>query len=148
IRLEAEIEPDVGEVLGDPNRLQQVVCNLVTNAVKFTPEGGLVEVRLGGRGATGTLVVAGNGGGNSAGFPPHRLPRVRPTETGATQRSSGLGLGLAIVHHLVEEHGGTIRAESPGEGLGATFTVTLPLFEPLSQRASTAVATEETSSPK
>ncbi len=131
IHIEATIELLAGEVLGDAQRLQQVVSNLLANAVKFTPERERVAVRLGGEGTTATLAVEDSGCGISPGFLPFVFDRFRQAEEGAatatTRRRGGLGLGLAIVRHLVEAHGGCVKAESPGEGRGATFTVTLPL---------------------
>jgi PAS domain S-box-containing protein len=128
VRLEARIDPQVGAVLGDAQRLQQVVSNLVSNAVKFTPGGRRVQVTLERDGASARLVVADEGCGIPPDFLPHVFERFRQADGGATRRQGGLGLGLAIARHLVDEHGGTLRAESPGEGRGATFTVTLPLL--------------------
>jgi len=105
-------------------RLQQVVWNLVGNAVKFTPHGGRVVVRLRSVRDRAELTVSDTGRGISAAFLPHVFEPFRQARAGAQQ---GLGLGLAIVRQLVELHGGTVRAESPGEGRGARFTVTLPL---------------------
>jgi signal transduction histidine kinase/ActR/RegA family two-component response regulator len=114
-------------VYGDANRLQQIVWNLVSNAVAFTPDHGRVSVRVE-RSATDACVqVADTGQGIPAHFLPHIFERFRQADSTSTRRHGGLGLGLAIVRHLVELHGGTVRADSPGEGLGATFTVTLPL---------------------
>jgi PAS domain S-box-containing protein len=128
IRIEATIEPMTGAVLGDAQRLQQVVSNLITNAVKFAPERGRVALRLERRGTTAMIAVEDNGCGIPPEFLPHVFDRFRQAEEGATtRRRGGLGLGLAIVRHLVEAHQGTVTAESPGEGRGATFTVALPL---------------------
>ena len=129
IQLDAAIESVAGTVLGDADRLQQVVSNLLTNAVKFTPIGGRVSVRLGREGASARIVVEDSGRGIAPDFLPRVFDRFRQAESGTTRRHGGLGLGLAIVHHLVEAHGGQVKAESPGEGRGATFTVTLPLVE-------------------
>jgi signal transduction histidine kinase len=134
IRLDAVIEPVEGVVLGDPERLQQVVVNLLTNAVKFTPSGGRVEVRLDRAGTTGRIVVEDTGRGMAPEFIPYAFDRLRQEETGTTRRQGGLGLGLSIVRNLVEMHGGTVKAESPGEGRGATFTVTLPLVSAEAER--------------
>jgi CheY-like chemotaxis protein len=115
-------------VLGDPERLQQVVWNLVANAIKFTPEEGRVEVVLD-LGAAGVrLQVSDNGIGISPEFLPHVFDRFRQGTTGSSRTHGGLGLGLTIVRHLVEAHGGTVRAESDGVGKGARFLVTLPML--------------------
>jgi signal transduction histidine kinase len=117
-----------GPVSGDPARLQQVVWNLLFNAVKFTPEGGRVEVRLEREGSRARVTVSDTGKGIDADFLPHVFDRFRQADSSSTRQHGGLGLGLAIVRHLVEFHGGTVSAESDGEGRGATFTVTLPLL--------------------
>jgi PAS domain S-box-containing protein len=127
IRLEATLAPLGGEVLGDPCRLQQVVSNLLTNALKFTPPGGRIGVRVERAGAAARIVVEDSGRGISPEFLPHVFDRFRQEERTVAGSPEGLGLGLAIVRHLVEAHGGMVCAESPGEGRGATFTVTLPL---------------------
>jgi len=127
IQLSVTFDPSARHVSGDAGRLQQVVWNLLSNAVKFTPEGGRIEVRLGRAGAHAQLTVSDNGCGFSPAFLPHVFDRFRQADGSSTRRHGGLGLGLAIVRHLVELHGGTARADSPGEGCGATFTVTLPL---------------------
>ncbi len=115
------------EVVGDPVRLQQVVSNLLTNAVKFTPAGGRVRVTLERDDGTARIVVADTGRGIAPEFLPHVFDRFRQAERTTVHARGGLGLGLAIVQHLVEMQGGAVQAESPGEGRGATFTVTLPL---------------------
>src|SRR5262249_33733027 len=114
-------------VSGDADRLQQVVWNLLSNAVKFTPPGGLVGVRLERDVASVTITVSDTGEGIEPEFLPFVFDRFRQFEGGSTRSSGGLGLGLAIVRHLVESHGGTVGAESRGRGQGATFTVRLPL---------------------
>jgi PAS domain S-box-containing protein len=129
IRLDATIEPVGGVVLGDATRLQQVVANLLANAVKFTPSGGQIRVRLEPERATARIVVDDSGRGMSPDLLPYVFDRFRQAESATTRRQGGLGLGLAIVRHIVELHGGTVRAESPGEGLGSTFTVTLPVVD-------------------
>ena len=119
-------EPSVGPVMGDAGRLQQVAWNLFSNAVKFTPEGGRVEVRLERVGSKVRMTVSDTGRGIRAEFLPHVFERFRQADSTTARDQGGLGLGLAIVRHLVELHGGTVSAESPGEGQGATFSVTLP----------------------
>jgi signal transduction histidine kinase/ActR/RegA family two-component response regulator len=128
IALSAAFEPGVGPIMGDPMRLQQVVWNLLLNAVKFTPLGGEVSVRVGHEGGHARLTVSDTGEGISADFLPHVFDRFRQGDQSTTRVHGGLGLGLSIVRHLVELHGGTVRAESVGEGLGSTFTVELPLL--------------------
>ena len=127
IRIHTAYRPGTSQVLGDPERLQQVVWNLLSNAVKFTPEGGRVEVRLEQVGASAHVTVSDTGRGISADLLPHVFERFRQGESAGAGRCQGLGLGLSIVRHLVEAHGGTVEAESPGEGRGATFRVCLPL---------------------
>jgi CheY-like chemotaxis protein/anti-sigma regulatory factor (Ser/Thr protein kinase) len=116
-------------VLGDSDRLQQVVWNLVSNAVKFTPRGGRVEVRIERAGEALHIRVSDTGQGISPDFLPHVFERFRQQDGTSRRVHGGLGLGLAIVKELVELHGGTVQAESPGEGQGTTITVTLPLPE-------------------
>jgi PAS domain S-box-containing protein len=127
VRLEASLEPDAGQVFADPDRLQQVVWNLLTNAIKFTPDGGVVSIRLARAGAQQLeIVVRDSGDGISPEFVPHVFERFRQADSSTTRPHGGLGLGLAIVRHLVEAHGGTVVAESAGKGKGACFTVRLP----------------------
>ncbi len=123
-----------GPVAGDPGRLQQVVWNLLTNAVKFTPPGGRVEVRTEAVADGVQISVSDNGKGIPREFLPHLFERFRQADSSTTRAHGGLGLGLAIVRHLVEAHGGTVGAESPGPGLGSVFTVRLPLAAPLRTR--------------
>ena len=127
IKIEASLEPSVGTVSGDPDRLQQVVWNLMTNAIKFTPKGGKVQVKLRRVDSQALIVVADSGPGISPEFLPHVFERFRQGDASTTRSHLGLGLGLAIVRHLVELHGGTVEASSAGEGQGATFAVHLPL---------------------
>jgi PAS domain S-box-containing protein len=127
ISLRASLDPEAGQVSGDPVRLQQVVWNLLSNAVKFTPRGGRVEVSLMRRGAQVEIVVTDTGAGIGPEFLPHVFESFRQADQSTTRKYGGLGLGLAIVRHLVEAHGGTVRVESEGEGRGATFAVSLPL---------------------
>jgi CheY-like chemotaxis protein/two-component sensor histidine kinase len=129
VALLLDLDPQVGRVLGDPDRLQQIVWNLVSNAVKFTPEGGRVEVRLARAGGHAEIAVSDTGEGIAPDFLPHVFERFRQQDSSTTRRHGGLGLGLAIVRHLVELHGGRVRAESAGPGQGATFTVRLPLMQ-------------------
>ena len=134
VTVSSELDPTVGLMWGDAKRLQQVVWNLLTNAVKFTPSGGTVEVRLSAVGVTDSsspnyvqITVSDTGKGISKEFLPYVFDRFRQADGSLTRADSGLGLGLAIVRHLVELHGGTVTAESPGKDKGATFTVKLPL---------------------
>lgn len=118
----------VGPVRGDAMRLQQVLGNLLTNAVKFTPRGGRIAVSLGRSRGWAVIAVKDTGIGIAPQFLPHVFDRFRQ-DPSAARTHGGLGLGLAIARHLVELHGGEIEAESEGEGRGATFTVRLPLDE-------------------
>jgi PAS domain S-box-containing protein len=127
VRLTSLLDPDVGLVMGDADRLKQVAWNLLSNAVKFTPGGGRVDVRLDRWNGRARLVVHDTGRGIAPEFRPHVFERFKQADSSATRFHGGLGLGLAISRHLVELHGGTIGVESPGEGGGATFTVELPL---------------------
>jgi signal transduction histidine kinase/ActR/RegA family two-component response regulator len=129
IQLQYSPDPSAIEVVsGDAGRLQQVVANLLTNALKFTPENGRVDVSVKRAGPNLELVVEDTGEGMSADFLPHVFDRFRQADGATTRRHTGLGLGLAIVRQLVELHGGTVRAESSGPGKGATFTVCLPIL--------------------
>jgi PAS domain S-box-containing protein len=110
---------------GDADRLQQVVWNLLSNAVKFTPSGGQIEVRLSETDSVAQIDITDTGGGISADFMSHLFERFRQAESATS--SGGLGIGLALVRELVEAHGGTVAASSPGHGLGSTFTIALPL---------------------
>lgn len=129
IRLQTTLEPDLKPVSGDANRLQQVIWNLLSNAVKFTPTEGHVEIRLEQQGAQAQITIADTGKGIAPDFLPYVFDYFRQAEAATTRKFGGLGLGLAIVRQLVELHGGTVQANSPGEGLGATFTVLLPLLK-------------------
>lgn len=144
IQIHTQLDTTVGNILGDPARLQQVIWNLLSNAVKFTPTGGQVAVslerlRYEDLGPTlaqpgphlasyAQITVTDTGKGISADFLPHVFDYFRQADSATTRKFGGLGLGLAIVRHLVELHGGTVQAESPGEGRGATFRVRLPLL--------------------
>jgi PAS domain S-box-containing protein len=130
IALVTHFEPGLPALSGDPERLQQVVWNLLSNAIKFTPPGGRVSVGLSAVGGQSELVVSDTGRGIPAAFLPYVFDRFRQADASSTRSHGGLGLGLAIVKHLVELHGGTIEARSPGEGLGSTFIVRLPRAAP------------------
>jgi PAS domain S-box-containing protein len=127
IEIKANIDPGASVVWGDPARLQQVMWNLLTNAVKFNAKGGSVEVRLQRVKSHIQIVVSDTGQGISQEFLPFVFERFRQADGTITRAHGGLGLGLAIVRHLVELHGGTIYAESGGVGLGAAFTVDIPV---------------------
>ncbi|TMA44196.1 MAG: HAMP domain-containing histidine kinase, partial [Deltaproteobacteria bacterium] len=135
VQLDTMLARVPGIVVGDANRLEQVVRNLLSNAIKFTPRGGRVAVQLGGDDQKGaTITVRDTGQGIPHDFLAHVFDRFRQGGSRALMRAhGGLGLGLAIVRDLVELHGGTVRAESGGEGQGARFTVTLPVPERGSQ---------------
>lgn len=113
-------------VLGDAGRLQQVIWNLLTNATKFTPRGGAIEVWVGGDQHHVVITISDTGQGIAPDFLPYVFDRFRQADGTTSRRHGGLGLGLAIVHHLVQMHGGSVSAQSPGEGLGSTFVVHLP----------------------
>jgi signal transduction histidine kinase/ActR/RegA family two-component response regulator len=127
IRLQTILDPKAGPVSGDPDRLQQVVWNLLSNAVKFTPKGGRIQVQLQRINSHIEIIVNDTGEGIDADDLPHIFERFRQAESGPTRSHGGLGIGLALVRHLVELHGGTVHAQSPGRGAGATFVVKLPL---------------------
>jgi PAS domain S-box-containing protein len=128
VRLQTIVDTRVSPVAGDPDRLQQVVWNLLSNAVKFTPRGGRVQVRLERVNSHVDIVVSDTGIGIKREFLPHVFERFHQAEAGTTRKTGGLGLGLAIVRHLVELHGGTVEATSPGEGQGSTFRIGLPVM--------------------
>ena len=121
------LDPHAGQVSGDPTRLQQIVWNLLTNAIKFTPKGGKVDVILARVNSHVEITVHDSGIGIEPEFLPIVFERFRQADSSTTRSHGGLGLGLSIVKQLVELHGGTIRAESAGEDQGATFIVALPL---------------------
>ncbi|HEY9749411.1 MAG TPA: ATP-binding protein, partial [Allocoleopsis sp.] len=131
IQIHTDIDSMTGLVSGDANRLQQVIWNLLSNAVKFTPCGGAVEVRLERSDNMAHVQVKDTGKGIDPIFLPHVFEYFRQEDGTTTRQFGGLGLGLAIARHLVELHGGTVQAESLGEGRGATFTVKLPLMHEL-----------------
>jgi CheY-like chemotaxis protein len=126
IRLQKAIDPQTGPVLGDPDRLQQVIWNLLSNAIKFTPKGGRVDVRLERINSHVQIIVRDTGAGIPTEFLPLVFAPFRQADGSTTRAQGGLGLGLSIVRHLVELHGGTVQADSRGVGRGATFTVRLP----------------------
>jgi PAS domain S-box-containing protein len=128
IRIQAVLDPAAGPVAGDSNRLQQVIWNLLSNAIKFTNKGGRVHIRLERINSHIEITVTDTGQGIPLEFLPYVFDRFRQADNSITRTFSGLGLGLAIVRHLVELHGGTVHADSPGEGQGATFMVQLPLL--------------------
>jgi CheY-like chemotaxis protein/two-component sensor histidine kinase len=133
IQIKIQLDPNVGKVSGDYYRLQQVVGNLLSNAVKFTPPNGSVEVSLSSSGELAShsalIQVKDTGQGISTEFLPHVFEYFRQADSSRTRKFGGLGLGLAIVRNLVELHGGTVTAASPGEGQGAIFTVKLPVMK-------------------
>ncbi|HYU41265.1 MAG TPA: ATP-binding protein [Vicinamibacteria bacterium] len=129
VRLVTEIARAVGPFEGDGDRLQQVAWNLVSNAIKFSTRGGTVQVRLRQSGDQAEISVQDDGLGIKPEFLPHVFERFRQADSSSTRPHGGLGLGLAIVRHLVELHGGSVEVSSPGEGKGSTFTVRLPLRE-------------------
>jgi CheY-like chemotaxis protein len=127
IIIEADYDPSVDSIFGDSTRVQQIIWNLLTNAVKFTPPGGRVQVKLERRDAVAVVSVKDSGAGISPKFLPYVFERFRQADGTTTRRQGGLGLGLAIVSHLVEMHGGTVEAQSEGLDRGSTFVVTFPL---------------------
>ncbi|MEG4106976.1 chemotaxis protein CheB [Microcoleus sp. S13_C5] len=127
IQVESRLSPLKPSVLGDPSRLQQVVWNLLSNAIKFTPAGGRIDIALDYIDGMAQIQISDTGKGIHPDFLPYVFDRFRQADSSYTRRDGGLGLGLSIVRHLVELHGGTVSATSSGEGEGATFTVRLPL---------------------
>ncbi|WP_375469721.1 AAA family ATPase [uncultured Nostoc sp.] len=129
IEIQTILESDVGQVLGDTNRLQQVIWNILSNAIKFTPTGGQVKIKLEQVGLQVKICVTDTGKGIVPEFLAYVFDYFRQADSATTRKFGGLGLGLAIVRHLVELHGGTVQAESLGEGQGATFIVRLPCLQ-------------------
>jgi PAS domain S-box-containing protein len=127
ISIQVTSDPFIGPVTGDPDRLQQVIWNLLSNAVKFTPPQGSVNVQVRQSASSAQIVVSDSGIGIAPEFLPHVFERFRQADSTATRAHGGLGLGLAIVRHLIELHGGTVTAESDGVNQGARFTLDLPL---------------------
>ncbi len=128
IKLDYSAEPGVGAISADSARLHQIVWNLLSNAVKFTPQGGQITIRIEQDGPHARITVKDTGQGIDAEFLPRVFDRFRQADSSTTRSFGGLGLGLAIVRHLVELHGGTVSAESEGVGKGATFSATFPLL--------------------
>jgi signal transduction histidine kinase/ActR/RegA family two-component response regulator len=126
IRLQATLDPAACSISGDADRLQQIVWNLLTNAVKFTPKGGRIQVKLQRVDSHVDIIVSDSGVGISKEFLPHVFDRFRQGDASTTRIHGGLGLGLSIVHQLVDLHGGSVAVHSEGEGKGATFTINLP----------------------
>jgi PAS domain S-box-containing protein len=137
VRLTTRLDPHAGPINGDADRLQQVVWNLLTNAIKFTPEEGEVLVKLESADSRVQITVRDSGIGVPPEFLPHIFERFRQADPGTNRIHGGMGLGLSIVRQLVELHGGTVKADSEGEGKGTTFTVSLPFvnFRRGSERA-------------
>jgi len=147
VRLQTVMDGPTGPVLGDADRLQQVIWNLLSNAVRFTPRDGLVDVRLHHVGSDFEIVVSDSGAGIAPEFLPHVFERFRQADSRLSREYGGLGLGLAISRELIEMHGGTIRAESDGSGKGARFSVRL-LQSPSSDTRSTIAEERRRSEPR
>jgi CheY-like chemotaxis protein len=145
IQIHTVFDPDAGSVAGDAARLQQVVWNLLMNAVKFTPHGGEVFTLLQRVDAQVQILIKDTGQGIAPELLPHVFERFRQADSSSTRPHSGLGLGLALVKHLVELQGGTVAAESAGVGRGATFTVMLPSAPPIAPTATDATSAQASS---
>ena len=141
LRLEALVSDGIGDLAGDPARLRQVLWNLLANAVKFTPAGGAIEVRATEGPSDVEISVRDSGPGISPDFLPHVFEPFRQGDPSATRTVGGLGLGLAIVRHIVEAHGGTVTAQSEGANAGSVFCVRLPTGRPAGQATTTATGT-------
>lgn len=142
VKVRTELDPQAGTIVGDPNRIQQVVWNLLSNSIKFTPAGGTVTAALRREENQVEISVSDTGAGIAPEFLPHVFERFRQADASTTRRHGGLGLGLAIVKQLVELHGGSISVHSEGVGRGCTFVITLPLsnslvIEPAAELAET-----------
>lgn len=135
IKVELATDADLVAVLGDPDRIQQVVWNLLSNAIKFTPKNGRVTVAVRRSGSDIEIEVEDSGEGIEGDFVPYLFQRFRQQDASMARRHGGLGIGLSIVRHIVEAHGGSVRAKSAGKGGGATFTVTLPAATAATRRA-------------
>ncbi|MBO0861090.1 MAG: response regulator [Chloracidobacterium sp.] len=144
IEVELILDDQAGPVVGDSDRLRQIVWNLVSNAIKFTPDRGQVRVKLERVGEYVEIAVSDTGAGIAPEFLPFVFDRFRQGDGSSTRRQGGLGLGLAIVRHLTEMHGGSVYVQSPGPDQGATFVVKLPLVTPLTNDSNEADATEGT----
>jgi len=142
ITIQTELESIPAAVSGDENRLQQVIWNLLSNAVKFTGRGGRVSLKLYQVGSAVEINVSDTGQGISREFLPYVFDRFRQADSSTTRMHGGLGLGLAIARHLIEIHGGTIRAESAGSGQGSSFTIRLPLLDSGASVVETSDSTE------
>jgi PAS domain S-box-containing protein len=136
IRLETSLLSSGAMVYGDPDRLLQMASNVLSNAFKFTPSGGTVQVKLWREDSSIQFIVSDNGEGIDPKFLPHVFDRFLQANSSITRKHGGLGLGLAIVRHIVELHSGTIRAESGGRGQGATFVINLPIHMPADESIS------------
>ena len=134
IRLQALLDPAAGPISGDADRLQQIVWNLLTNAVKFTPKSGRIHVRVQRINSHVEIVVSDSGVGISKEFLPYVFDRFRQADASSTRIHGGLGLGLSIVRQLVDLHGGSVSVQSEGQGKGATFTITLPFVAVISNQ--------------
>jgi signal transduction histidine kinase/CheY-like chemotaxis protein len=145
LRLQVALDPKAGSIRGDPNRLQQVLWNLLINAVKFTPQGGHISVSLACLQSHVELDISDSGDGIDAAFLPHIFDRFRQADSSSARQHGGLGLGLSIVKQLVELHGGNIAVESAGRGKGATFRVRLPRLAASSDFAAAEPALRDTS---
>jgi PAS domain S-box-containing protein len=144
VGLHAQIDENAGRLAADSGRLQQVIWNLLNNAIKFTPSGGQVRVRVRRADSEIEIVVSDSGQGIRREFLPHVFDRFRQAEGSTTRKYGGLGLGLAIVRHLVELHGGTVTASSKGLGQGATFVVRLQVIQVLPEETGRLVGGEQT----
>ena len=140
IRLQTMLDPAAGPISGDADRLQQIVWNLLTNAVKFTPKGGRIQVKVQRVDSHVEIVVSDSGVGISKEFLPYVFDRFRQADASTTRIHGGLGLGLSIVHQLVDLHGGTVSVYSDGEGQGATFTISLPFVGVVNNQEETEAA--------
>jgi two-component system CheB/CheR fusion protein len=140
IRLDVAIDPEAPQVLGDGTRMQQVVLNLLNNAIKFTPEGGRVQVTLDEVDRQARVAVRDNGAGIEPAFLQHVFTRFAQADASSTRSAGGLGLGLSIAASIVEAHGGTIRVASEGKGKGATFTIMLPPMSSVDTPSANAIA--------
>jgi PAS domain S-box-containing protein len=147
ISLRATLEKDASAIAGDPTRMQQIIWNLLSNAIKFTPKGGAVELRLERVESQARITLSDTGIGIRREFLPYVFDRFRQADGSISRRHGGLGLGLAIVRHLVELHGGTARAESLGEGKGASFIIELPLLAARTSVVASAEAETQPSQP-